>query len=518
MIPTADIVTNTLQIGSNNLILQDAEARQDIAANTQDISDLKDGFEKYKNGEISQLPLIPNEYIKTDGTVDTYNTWSRTDYIYIGFCKRLSVKSTVYSQYNSFYDENKVPISPFNITLQGSSAIVTVPNNAKYMRLSDTAVGMNDLVIKFYTANDADIADLKANAVTGSGAFTTGGSPTITDADEADANTIHAIPISNAVLHTPAGNVLGNLLTFGYAKGATVNKSQLMLRNDGKSIYYRSFWNDIDGYSDWQVVSGGEIIVAPGGAGDFDNLTDAIANGIQTPNSIVRIKPGVYNIVSELTQNYMDTHEFTATDRGIELNNGIHLIFDSGAFVVCNYTGTNATVHKFFSVFNVSGSCEIENLNLVASNLRYAIHDENGGNNTPYRVVWRGCNITFDNSQNPDWLSKKIIGGGLGKYADILIENCYFNPKNIDSAGVPNGCITYHNNTASGSKSHVVIRDCYFEKSTFSIRWYGNSTEITNCICCGNSFTAEPTCIAETASAPNVNVVMYAWNNEIRAS
>ena len=40
----ADIVTNTLQIGSNNLILQDAGARQDIATNTQDISDLKDGL------------------------------------------------------------------------------------------------------------------------------------------------------------------------------------------------------------------------------------------------------------------------------------------------------------------------------------------------------------------------------------------------------------------------------------------------------------------------------------------
>ena len=158
----ADIVTNTLQIGNDNLILRDADAQEKITG-------LKEDLTQYKDSEISTLPLIPNEYIKIeDGTVDTYNTWSRTDYINIGFCNRLSVKSTVYSQYNYFYDENKVPISPFNITLQGSSAIVTVPNNAKYMRLSDTAVGMNDLVIKFYTANDADIADLKANAVTGS--------------------------------------------------------------------------------------------------------------------------------------------------------------------------------------------------------------------------------------------------------------------------------------------------------------------------------------------------------------
>lgn len=46
----ADIATNTLQIGSNNLILQDAGARQNIATNTQDISDLKDGYSELKEG------------------------------------------------------------------------------------------------------------------------------------------------------------------------------------------------------------------------------------------------------------------------------------------------------------------------------------------------------------------------------------------------------------------------------------------------------------------------------------
>lgn len=483
---------------------------------SDEVSDLKADLTQYKNSEISPLPLIPNEYITLDGTIDTYNTWSRTDYIDIAFCNRLSVKSTVYSPYNFFYDSNKNPISSFNITLQSSTAFVNVPDNAKYMRLSNTTVGMENLVIKFYTTNDSVISDLSKTAVTGSGRFTISNEATISDANAAEANSIHAIPKSNSVLHIPNDNVLGNLITFAYAKDATVNKSQLLFRNDGKSIYYRSFWSEDDGYSDWQTVCGGEITVNPSGGSDFNSLTNAIAHAIQTPNTTVRIKPGVYDIISEFTQNYMDSHEFSATDRGIELNNGIHLIFESGAFVKCNYIGANATVHRFFSAFNVSGSCEIENLNLIASNLRYAIHDENGGNNIPYKVVWKGCNITFDNSQNPDWSSKKIIGGGLGKYADILIENCYFNPRNIDSAGIPNGCITYHNNSAEGSKSHVVIENCYFEKSTFSIRWYGKSTEITDCICCGNSFTAEPTCIAETASAPYENVVMYAWNNELR--
>ena len=254
------------------------------------------------------------------------------------------------------------------------------------------------------------------------------------------------------------------------------------------------------------------------GGGDFTSLVEGIAEAITHPDAVVHVKPGTYDILSEYGSTYMESHTFTASDRGIELNNGIQLIFDSGALVTCNYTGSNATVNEFFAPFNVSGSCTIENLNLVAKNCRYAVHDENGGNSTPYHVHWKRCYIEFDNSQNPNWSSKKVIGGGLGKYADILIEDCIFNPVNIDSAGITNGCVTYHNNTAAGSISNVVIRGCYFVKSTFSIRWYGNSTLITKCICENNSFTAQPWCGAESASATNENVVLYAWNNEVRVS
>lgn len=38
----ADITTNTLQIGSNNLILRDADAQAKVAVNTQDITALKE--------------------------------------------------------------------------------------------------------------------------------------------------------------------------------------------------------------------------------------------------------------------------------------------------------------------------------------------------------------------------------------------------------------------------------------------------------------------------------------------
>lgn len=37
----ADIVTNTLQIGSNNLVLRDADAQAKLTTNTQNITQLQ---------------------------------------------------------------------------------------------------------------------------------------------------------------------------------------------------------------------------------------------------------------------------------------------------------------------------------------------------------------------------------------------------------------------------------------------------------------------------------------------
>lgn len=405
----------------------------------------------------------------------------------------------------AFLDEdNKVIERAVTVNVVEGCVIIAPPNSSKLVINNHKVNRPNDY--SYY----GDI--IRYSAIVGNGEFEHFSASPIANANNAEPNKIYSIPTLSNTQNIPNR---GNLVTLAYGRTANLNLTQFLFGNDGKSIYYRTNWTGSN-WTDWINLTNNVVTVAPGGAGDFTSLTDAIAYSVQTENTIVIVKPGVYNLINEIGAEYMESHEYTANDRGIELYNGIKIIFDSGAFVTCNYTGENATVHKFFSAFNVSGSCEIENLNLVASNLRYAIHDENGGNITPYKVVWRGCNITFDNSQNPDWLSKKIIGGGLGKYADILIENCYFNPRNIDSAGIPNGCITYHNNTTAGSKSHVVIKDCYFEKSTFSIRWYGNSTEITDCICCGNSFTAAPSCFAETESAPYENVVLYAWNNEIR--
>ena len=92
------------------------------------------GFEKILFGE-----LVPNVYIKdNDGTEAPYNSWSATDYIEISG-DELTVVGTRGERYNAFYTSNKTFISSF----YSNGKPITIPQNAKYIRLSDQTNSMS---------------------------------------------------------------------------------------------------------------------------------------------------------------------------------------------------------------------------------------------------------------------------------------------------------------------------------------------------------------------------------------
>lgn len=87
------------------------------------------------------LTLISDTYIDGNGNEVAYGGWSSTDFADI------SGKSTLYTSgasgsYNAFYDSSKTFISAFT-----ASAIVSIPNNAVYCRLSNTSASMTSVNI-----------------------------------------------------------------------------------------------------------------------------------------------------------------------------------------------------------------------------------------------------------------------------------------------------------------------------------------------------------------------------------
>lgn len=99
--------------------------------------------------------IVKNSYVKNNGQFSNYNGWNRTDYIRVDYIDTLKVTATAASNYNVFYDENKVKIPTYNsasatavISIVSGENEVKVPPNAKYVIFSGTAAMIDSLIVE----------------------------------------------------------------------------------------------------------------------------------------------------------------------------------------------------------------------------------------------------------------------------------------------------------------------------------------------------------------------------------
>lgn len=201
--------------------------------------------------------------------------------------------------------------------------------------------------------------------------------------------------------------------------------------------------------------------------------------------------------------------------RGVPIGNGCRYYFETGAKLRCEYTGTNAAdVVDLFSPldsWNVGGSWEIYNLDLVAKNTCYALHDEANGADAFCRRVYKNCHIELDNTalgSNGNSISK-ALGGGLGRHEEVIIEDCVFKATNPIGNG---NDASYHGaNGSAYTDAKIVVTNSWF-KGNFRVSdlEVNNSAPYPRVIYTGNSSGVG-------VSYPNTWDV-YAWNNEVRGN
>lgn len=86
--------------------------------------------------------LSPNTYInKENGVLTNYTNWASSDYVDISGYD--NIKANVALEYSAFYDSSKVYISAADIT----TAYISIPTNAAYIRISGTNADMNGAVL-----------------------------------------------------------------------------------------------------------------------------------------------------------------------------------------------------------------------------------------------------------------------------------------------------------------------------------------------------------------------------------
>ena len=256
------------------------------------------------------------------------------------------------------------------------------------------------------------------------------------------------------------------------------------------------------------------------GAGTpFTKLTDAIVEATKYWGSILYVGAGTYDLISELGSTWFDNVPSNAQQVGPKLKNKIHIIFDPNSKVVANYTGDNVGVLVGFSPFNAGEfGFILENLNLECSRCRYAIHDEQDGNQYPSLSHYKNCNLSIDNTNNPSWSSSTCIGGGLGSNSSVRVDGCTFKSVTGQRAGV-----YYHNSnqpSISSFRSLIEITGCYFVNGSVYIDdGRTDGTLPTIYLVSNNSFApisgADANGMA-TEGVLNPLTIIRAWNNQIR--
>ena len=95
--------------------------------------------------------VVDNEYVEANGTITTYNNWSRTDYLNCYGASKIVYSGVTYpGKYNVFYDKDKKFISNFEALAVTGDSEVVVPDNAVYVVFSSMTSSVHSMVITPY--------------------------------------------------------------------------------------------------------------------------------------------------------------------------------------------------------------------------------------------------------------------------------------------------------------------------------------------------------------------------------
>ena len=330
-------------------------------------------------------------------------------------------------------------------------------------------------------------------------------------------------------------NVEGVDRTFSYYKtisGSHGNISEpRLILNEEATIYFSAKSNsetDINACKLYRPsASNHEITI--GINEEYTTLKSGIEKAVSIGNCTVYVKDGVYDIIQEYGGNsYFEnlTENEVYKNPGLVLGNNIHVIFSSGAKVVCNYTGNNQYVKKHFAPFNadtrtlqmgMSSDFVIENCICEASNVKYVVHDEYNGFDVTYKHIYRNCKFKLDNTNNEYIDTQSSFGGGCGTYGYIELDGC--NVIVVPINGVIGTGISWHNANnnyacTDVSNNRLFIKNCVTNGS-ISFAAYGTSETTSTMTICGSKFHGEP--IHEYTNNPPYctvdNIEIIEWGN-----
>lgn len=303
----------------------------------------------------------------------------------------------------------------------------------------------------------------------------------------------------------------------------TAGDQQLFIGSDGVySRHYGASWTSWVKVAD-RTPENAVIVVDKNGNGDFTSLCEAILYAYANyENAYVYVKRGTYDAIEEMKAKYGQTYFDNMTDTAagsIYLQNGIHIYCEPGTVMTCHYTGDNNNVMIYFSPINFRrGKATIENLTILASRVRYCIHDDQWDSDIPYVHILKNCRLEIDNTENTAWDRRQAFGGGLGQNGHIEFDCCYFKAAGLDGTAYTGyASCSYHNSPSVDAYSEIYLKNCYFaDNSTFAFTYYGESELVSKAFVSGCSLGRAMQTGPEGPLAQINNIEIIDCNNVVR--
>lgn len=259
---------------------------------------------------------------------------------------------------------------------------------------------------------------------------------------------------------------------------------------------------------------------------DYETFTECMkALENDTEKKIIYIHGGVYDLFNELGGSDYAL-SITAGTPWYECN---VIVPPNTSIVGIGYVELNfkPTVDEIgqvaaslLSPINIRGTCNIENLTIIADNCRYCIHDESSGDNTFLGANKKFRNIKCIKQRSGNVGYSQAYASGIDADQHVIFEGCYFESKNNLPFSIHNRIIA--NGNAIAHSASIEIDNCAFVSSenSFGIRLGSATSEQQNITTrISNSYISKGVNVVnedKTSTNPKnpYNITMYRCNNK----
>ena len=502
------------------------ENEKGIKQNSDDISSLNEDIVYRTSSLIAQLNMTDGSLLKKDGGIENNESWATSNMIDVNGCKYIRVKGLfnnltehsyythiVFYAYAEFSPDYKVSSVTLTETeVKAVDETLEIPSGANYFAICDSVANKGSVSVEKYyenlvLSNLSNLIDLtsvivdknfEVNGLTlsfNNNVVTFNGAPT-------ENVTFLLYSSNNQCLLKNGGDyvvdfkpisgtenvylqIFNNGTNNELINAQRVDNQLIAIPNNAENVFIRfiafagtynnvkyhfSVKRKVDCYSDIHINSASEL---------YEFMKNPI------PFTRLYLNPKEYDLYNGLFENDIANNVMFSKD------NFLHdiVIYGNNAKITLNIPNDvlneKADICNTYSCLYISGNIEVNDLECLAKNCRYVLHEESLDNSLWFHTkhIYNNCKFSYLGYDHPT-VNANTVGCGFSKGQIVEFVNCEFvNETPTD--------YTFYAHGRDFNISRLAFIDCIFNKreNAFSLglsQYTGNTEK--SCVLLDNSY------------------------------